>query len=99
MLDRTLDDNSTRWWAGYTLVTAALAYSNALALTLLLPHALLAIGHPRSRRRRLAAMATLAILLAPLAVLLTVERGRRNPLYWLNPPGWPNLDNVATSCS
>ncbi len=73
------------WWIAYVAAMAGAAYSNTLTpALLLLPQAVLV--WPRGRdavKDWIRALVGLLIVCLPLLIALIVERGRRNPLYWL----------------
>jgi mannosyltransferase len=87
-LPRALDGGRRRWWAAYVASMTVLAYAELLAAPIVLPAQaiLLARADSSARRRWLRALAAVAILCVPLAVAAVIERGRRNPLYWLPRP-------------
>jgi 4-amino-4-deoxy-L-arabinose transferase-like glycosyltransferase len=88
MLPRALESNRRRWWGGYVASMTVLAYAELLAAPIVLPAqaVLLARADGATRRRWLRSLAAVALLCVPLVVAAVIERGRRNPLYWLPRP-------------
>jgi mannosyltransferase len=85
LLAVALRDRRRRWWIGYIVAMAGAAYSNSLTPALLLLPQLMLVW-PRGReavRDWFRALVGLLIVCLPLAFALIVERGRRDPLYWL----------------
>jgi len=76
------------WWLLYALATVLVFFSNLTAgVILLLPHLVLVLLRGRAAVRRwLAWLGAIAVMLVPLAVLIAMERSRRDPLYWLEAP-------------
>ena len=97
LLTRALDGRGTRWGALYVLATAAAAYSNFVALLVLLPaHAVLAAAGGGERVRRwLRHLAWLGLALLPLLYLLVHARLERDTLYYLAAPGPRDLVRIA----
>lgn len=95
-LARAVDSDSARWWVLYVAATALAGYSNAFSLVLLVPaQAVLGAQNRRLARRWLIALVGCALCLVPLAVLLGVERSKRNALYWIHPPTLQTLKATA----
>jgi mannosyltransferase len=88
-LDRALREGGRRWWLLYAITLAGAMYANGLAPLMLVPaQAVLVIAYGRKGLRAWAlALAGAAALAAPITLLLVVESGHRNPLYWLGSPG------------
>ncbi len=85
------DDERTRrhmWWL-YVGSMALTGYSDLLAPVVVLPaHALMVWSVERERRPALArawvgSLAATLVVCIPLLVAAAIERGRRDPLYWL----------------
>ena len=97
LLKRALQDARPRWGVLYVLVTAAAAYSNMVALLVLLPaHAVLvAPGGMEAIRRWLRQLAGLALALMPLLYLLVHARLERDTLYYLAAPGPRDLVRIV----
>ncbi len=76
------------WWV-YVAATALTGYSDLLAPVIVLPaQALMVWSVARERRAALArswvsSLAATLVLCVPLLVAAAIERGRRDPLYWL----------------
>ncbi len=74
-----------RAWAGYVTAMVVLAYCNLLALPIAVPaQALIARRGGRAGLRRwLRSLLAVLVCCVPLLVGAALERGQRNPLYWL----------------
>jgi hypothetical protein len=84
------------WWLGYIGAMVLAGYSNAVSVPLLL--AAQAAWLPLDKRLvRGWVMSVLGVLvgLIPLAVLLLVERSKRDALYWLNRPSLHDILRVG----
>jgi 4-amino-4-deoxy-L-arabinose transferase-like glycosyltransferase len=77
--------NPRRCWIGYVAAMSALAYSQLLAVPIVLPaQALLALrGGREGVRAWLRALLALLVCCLPLLVISAISRSRRNALYWL----------------
>jgi mannosyltransferase len=76
---------SRRAWIGYVAAMTALAYSQLLAVPIVLPaQALLAArGGREGRRAWLRSLLALLVCCLPLLVISAISRSRRNAIYWL----------------
>jgi mannosyltransferase len=85
-LARGARTGEARWSWLYAATLIGLAYSNAIAVVLVLvPHVVLISRFPRSAQRSwLLAGAGALVASIPMGVMLSRDRSRRNPLYWLN---------------
>lgn len=86
-----------KWWILYVLAMAGAAYSNTLTPVFLAPAQAFVVW-PRGRRAiRMWAwsLAGVLVLCLPLLVGIAIERGRRDPLYWLVRPGLKDVNDVA----
>jgi 4-amino-4-deoxy-L-arabinose transferase-like glycosyltransferase len=94
----TDDEGGRKWWVLYVASMAAAAYSNSLTPVFLLPAQAFVVV-PRGRdalRAWIWALVATGALCLPLLVALVIERGRRNPLYWLVHPRLGDVEDVAT---
>ncbi|MEO9176028.1 MAG: glycosyltransferase family 39 protein [Gaiellales bacterium] len=88
-LDRALRAEGRRWWWLYAVTLAVSMYANGLAPLMLAPAQLVLVAAYGRQALRAWALAFVgaAVLSLPIVVLLVVESGHRNPLYWLASPG------------
>ena len=92
-LASALRTGSRWWWVCYALALAAVGYSNALAIGLLvIAQAVMVLPRGRPRVVRwIAAGALTAVVIVPLALLLHAETERRDALYYLDRPGMRSI--------
>jgi hypothetical protein len=95
-LARATTRGGRAWWIAYAASLCALAYSNALAVVLLIvPHVALAATSSRSRRSWIVAVSGAFVVTIPLVVLLVNDRRNRDPLYWLGADDPADVVRVA----